>query len=449
MKRSLIIGLLFFFLLAFSLPNFLVLAEVSPVQERQTLEEELKQLEEEISQYKKNVEETQKERKTLQNKIYILENQIKKLDLQIYQSNILIDDLGIQIEDTGDSIDKTALKIEGSKEKLANILRALYEEDQRPLVEILLAEGISDFFDNLVALETLNVKNQELLNHIKSLKITLEDQKQSLDEEKDDMENLVVVRILQRQENEKINEEQEELLVITKGQEATYQKILADTEKEAQEIRSRIFDLIGVPDAPTFGEAVDIAKIISAQTGIRPAFLLAVLKQESNIGQNVGQCYLKNTSTGSGVIISTGKSVSRVMKPSRDVQPFLQIIKDLGRDPLNTPVSCPMSYGYGGAMGPAQFIPSTWNIYSSRLSSILGKPADPWSIKDAFLASAIYLVDLGANRDVYGAEWCAAVSYFSGNCSRKNQIKYEFYGDNVRAIANGYEKDIQELEKLK
>jgi membrane-bound lytic murein transglycosylase B len=263
------------------------------------------------------------------------------------------------------------------------------------------------------------------------------------------MENLVVVRILQRQENEKINEEQEELLVITKGQEATYQKILADTEKEAQEIRSRIFDLIGVPDAPTFGEAVDIAKIISAQTGIRPAFLLAVLKQESNIGQNVGQCYLKNTSTGSGVIISTGKSVSRVMKPSRDVQPFLQIIKDLGRDPLNTPVSCPMSYGYGGAMGPAQFIPSTWNIYSSRLSSILGKPADPWSIKDAFLASAIYLVDLGANRDVYGAEWCAAVSYFSGNCSRKNQIKYEFYGDNVRAIANGYEKDIQELEKLK
>ncbi len=449
MKRSLIIGLLFFFLLDFSLPNFLVLAEVSPVQERQTLEEELKQLEEEISQYKKNVEETQKERKTLQNKIYILENQIKKLDLQIYQSNILIDDLGIQIEDTGDSIDKTALKIEGSKEKLANILRALYEEDQRPLVEILLAEGISDFFDNLVALETLNVKNQELLNHIKSLKITLEDQKQSLDEEKDDMENLVVVRILQRQENEKINEEQEELLVITKGQEATYQKILADTEKEAQEIRSRIFDLIGVPDAPTFGEAVDIAKIISAQTGIRPAFLLAVLKQESNIGQNVGQCYLKNTSTGSGVIISTGKSVSRVMKPSRDVQPFLQIIKDLGRDPLNTPVSCPMSYGYGGAMGPAQFIPSTWNIYSSRLSSILGKPADPWSIKDAFLASAIYLVDLGANRDVYGAEWCAAVSYFSGNCSRKNQIKYEFYGDNVRAIANGYEKDIQELEKLK
>ncbi|MAF43818.1 MAG: hypothetical protein CMI54_06595 [Parcubacteria group bacterium] len=449
MKRSLIIGLLFFFLLAFSLPNFLVLAEVSPVQERQTLEEELKQLEEEISQYKKNVEETQKERKTLQNKIYILENQIKKLDLQIYQSNILIDDLGIQIEDTRDSIDKTALKIEGSKEKLANILRALYEEDQRPLVEILLAEGISDFFDNLVALETLNVKNQELLNHIKSLKITLEDQKQSLDEEKDDMENLVVVRILQRQENEKINEEQEELLVITKGQEATYQKILADTEKKAQEIRSRIFDLIGVPDAPTFGEAVDIAKIISAQTGIRPAFLLAVLKQESNIGQNVGQCYLKNTSTGSGVIISTGKSVSRVMKPSRDVQPFLQIIKDLGRDPLNTPVSCPMSYGYGGAMGPAQFIPSTWNIYSSRLSSILGKPADPWSIKDAFLASAIYLVDLGANRDVYGAEWCAAVSYFSGNCSRKNQIKYEFYGDNVRAIANGYEKDIQELEKLK
>ena len=97
-------------------------------------------------------------------------------------------------------------------------------------------------------------------------------------------------------------------------------------------------------------------------------------------------------------------------------------------------------------MGPAQFIPSTWKAYRDELSNILGKPADPWNVSDSFLASAVYLVDLGANRDLYGAEWCAAVSYFSGNCSSRNQIRYEFYGDNVMAITRRYEQDIQALK---
>jgi len=49
----------------------------------------------------------------------------------------------------------------------------------------------------------------------------------------------------------------------------------------------------------------------------------------------------------------------------------------LGLDPYSTQVSCPMSFGWGGAMGPAQFIPSTWILYKSKLSSILGKTPNP------------------------------------------------------------------------
>ena len=40
----------------------------------------------------------------------------------------------------------------------------------------------------------------------------------------------------------------------------------------------------------------------------------------------------------------------------------------------------------------------------------------------------------------------AALSYFSGNCSLKNQIRYEFYGDNVMAITKRYESDIAALK---
>jgi membrane-bound lytic murein transglycosylase B len=411
---------------------------------REECEAILRQYEEEIAKYEADVTKTQKEKDTLNNKITILKNQIKKLDLQISQSNLMIKDLTIQLEDTEGSIEKNSLKIEKEKENLSNILRSIYEEDQKTLFEILLSENeLSGFFDNLMALENLNYRNKDLLKEIKNLKAYLEDQKESLDQEKTDLGKLLEMQQLQKQENESVKKQQESLLAKTKGKESEYQKLLKSTQQKAAEIRARIFELIGIPQAPTFGEAYELAKYVEGATGIRSALLLAVLTQESNIGKNVGQCFLVSLTTGEGVRIQSGKAAARTMKPGQNISAFLQITQELGRDPLNTPVSCPMSYGWGGAMGPAQFIPSTWMIYRDRVKTITGT-ADPWSIKDAFVAAALYLKDKGADSKNYNDEWKAAIAYFAGNVN----LKYRFYGDSVMATATQYEKDIKEIENL-
>lgn len=398
----------------------------------------------ESERIEKDLSKTGQEKKTLQNKVYSLSQGVKNLSYQIYQNNLVIKDLGIQIEDTKSSIGKTSSRIKESKEKLVNILRNIYEEDQKGMVEILLSETeISDFFDNLVALGVLNFKGKEFLQDIKILKINLEGQEESLDEEKDDLEHMVKIQTLQKEENSRTKSEQEYYLRLTEGEYQKQLKQKEETEKKAAEIRARIFELIGVPKAPTFGEAYEIAKYVEGITGVRPAFLLAILTQESSIGKNVGQCYLKNPLTGEGVGIRSGNTISRVMKPSRDVKPFLEITIELGRDPYSTPVSCPMSYGYGGAMGPAQFIPSTWMIYRDKLKKITGRPADPWDIKDSFLASAVYLADYGAAKQTYNLEWRAAMIYFSGSTNPK----YRFYGDSVMKITSRYESDIKALKK--
>ena len=425
------------------LPRFLIFAETSPVEERQALEQELKKLEEEIYKYDQDIEKTEQEKETLENKISSLKSKIKKLDLQIYQGSIVIKDLGLQIKDTENSIEKTSLKIEETKKRLAVILRTIYEEDQKPLIEILLSDGFSEFFDDLVALEALNTSSKQLLENIKSLKVTLENQKKSLDEEKGATERQLQIQTIQKQESEKARKDQEYFLKLT---EAEYQKYLKEREgiaQKAQEIRSRIFELIGVPEAPTFGEAYDIAKFVSAQTGVRPALLLAVLTQESNIGKNVGQCFVTNLQNGDGVKLKTGQAVSKVMNPSRDIPYFMEIVQVLGRDPKNTPVSCPMSIGWGGAMGPAQFIPSTWANpqynYGQKVAELTGKTADPWNIKDAFLAAGLYLKNLGAESN----EFRAVMKYFSGSSWSKWE---EFYGNSVLSIAKQYEEDIKNFE---
>ena len=398
----------------------------------------------------KDINKTKAEKDTLQNKIYILKNTIRNLESEIYEGNIMIKDLGNQIYSTQVSIDQTNLQINEIKNNLSNILQMQYEIDQQsPTVILLKNETFTDFLNELMELERLSLRTRELLENIKNLKISLESQKNLMDGEKDDLEGVVKIQTIKKQENTQTKKEQESVLKMT---EAEYQKHLKDkqeTEKKVAEITTRIFELAGIPEAPTFGEALELAKYVESILGIRPAFLLAILKQESNIGKNVGQCYLKNPETGSGVGVNTGKTIDRIMKPTRDVQPFLSITKELGRDPYNTRVSCPMSIGYGGAMGPGQFIPSTWIIYRDRVKAITGKPADPWNIRDAFIATGLYVSDYGAKTQTYDGEWKAAMIYFSGTSLRTSYNYYGFYGDSVMAIAKQLQKDIDIIEAAK
>ncbi|OHA62057.1 MAG: hypothetical protein A2748_00285 [Candidatus Wildermuthbacteria bacterium RIFCSPHIGHO2_01_FULL_45_20] len=446
-KRILAIPLIVLLLgaLAFSSMPVLLFAQSSPSQEKAALEKELQELETQIKQIENDITKTRQEKDSLKNNISILRSKISKLDLQIKQSTAIIGDLRSQIADTSASIDQTTKDIERMKDQIAQMLQRLYREDQKSAVEIMLSsDELSDFFADVSALQALNARVVDLLKNLQDLHESLGVQKGALEEEKSGEEHFVRIQTLQKQESQNIKSETEQLLNATEGKEAQYKQILADKQKRAKEIRTRIFELVGVPDAPTFGEALVIAQTVSGQTSVRPALLLAVLTQESNLGKNVGQCYLRNTSTGDGVTVR-GVPVKAVMKPSRDVGPFLEITKALGRDPYNTPVSCPIPSvgGYGGAMGPAQFIPSTWAGYESKIETIIGKPGDPWNIRDAFLASALYLRDAGAAKGTRDAEWCAAMIYFSGRCGSS----YSFYGNSVLAIADRYEKDIETLKE--
>lgn len=371
------------------------------------------------AQLAQDLTKTSAQKSTLQTAISKLKTKISGLEAQINQSTVMVKDLNIQISDTEVSITKTTEDIISSEEQIIGILRSVYEEDEKPSFVILLEGSLSDFFSNLAYLDTLNSKVSNLLDTTKNLKTYLEGQQVKMGDNVDQLQKTIALQTLQKSENEKNKQQQSQYL---KSTEAQYQQQLKDkqlAEKNSAKIKAQLFQTVGVSKTPTFGEALEVAKVAAGLVGIRPAFLLAIISQESAIGKNVGQCYLTDATTGSGKKISTGAPIIRVMHPTRDVPVFLTLTASSGRDPYKTPISCwikdyrnGIPYGWGGAMGPAQFIPSTWKGIATRLQALLGAIGDPWGIKDSFTASALFLSDLGARAQTATAESRAAAKYY-------------------------------------
>ena len=409
---------------------------------RAQLEKDLEQIEAEISVQQVVLEEKKEERVSIERDVSILEAKIEKARLSIRARNLDIQGLTGDITDKEMVIVRLDERLGREKESLAQLIRKTNEIDNFSIIEVMLSsKNLSHFFEDIDSFDSIQIALQDSFVEITDTKDITRQQKKSLEDKKVEEVELRFIQELQKKKIEVQEGEKQDILKVTKGIEKAYQSIIQSKKKTAAQIRTDLFTLRGSAAIP-FERALQYANEASAYTGVRPAFILGVIKNESNLGENVGQCLLTNKpKKGDGKGVNTGRIFYGLMKPDRDVPIFIDVVERLGLDPYKMVVSCAPSYGYGGAMGPAQFIPSTWILYEDRVAKAVGQtPPSPWDARTAFMASAILLDDNGASKKTAtckltnNPEKCAALRYFAG-WKNANNPRYSFYGDSVMDLA--------------
>jgi len=380
-----------------------------------------------------------------------LKNKIAKMQLEIKAKNAKIKQLGENIVVKTKYIGQLSSRMDNIKESIGKMLRDTYVMDDSSIVNVLLSsENLSSYFIDTDNYATINEKLQILIEELTGIKKTSEIEKKDLEKKQAQESKLKFEQEKIKTTTESYKAEQQTLLSITKNKEAEYQKLIAEKEKLKNQIRNKLYRTASGMEI-SFGDALKLIQPYESTIGVDSALVLAVLFQESavdnTIGKNIGKCTYNQVSS-----CVAGKTVmSETQKPT-----YLSIMSNLGLNPNTTPISCAICRdgNYGGAMGPAQFMPVTWDGISKRVSNIIGVfYPSPFENLAAFTASAVLLKDnqdrcktaFTKRNDIWS---CAASKYYGGlnlkGSTLTSYMRYG-YGKSVLNRALQFEKDIATL----
>lgn len=419
-------------------------AQTSAQEYEAKLRDEETKLQAEVDLLAKDVTSLQGQKKGIEQAIALIDAQIKEAEAKIRLRTLNINGLTRDIGAKAESISDLEDKLGRSQEALSGLIRRTHENDAISLPQMLLSgKNFSDFFVEMDSFQTIKGAVNSMMGDVRDFKTQTQEEKTALEDRKAKEADARAAVEAQKKIVESKKKDQAQLLSIKSGQLKTYQQFVAEKQARIGQIRSALFDLRGTEGIP-FGDAYDYAVEASKATGVRPAFILAILTQESDLGKNLGSCLMTDSMTGNGIGKNSGNVFQKVMAAPRDSVPFLDITSRLGKDWRSTPISCPpqakyyVGRGFGGGMGPSQFIASTWELFKKRIGAAVGVSADqanPWNPAHAIAATAIYVDDLGAGKGGYTAERNAACRYYSGRACDSRKPANAFYGDQVYAKA--------------
>lgn len=388
--------------------------------------QELKEIEMEMSQLQSSIDDRTEENFSLEGYVEKLNSEIEKLRLEISKSETEIAITEEEIDKKQESLEELNSDLGRKKRALKSYLRHMSRENTTSAFVLFLSNSkLSKFFRMFNYARSVERKVYESAMEVKEVRDDIDEEKQDLESKSMEIRATASTLFEQQREADYKKQESEAL----HGRNASEIQSLEDVSQSTAELRdqtrNQLFMLESAGKSVKFTDAVDAAVFAEKKTGVEAPLLLGIMSQESGLGRNVGQCGYEGN-----------------MNPDQ-YGVFRDIMRDLNKTPESVKVSCkPSSYqGWGGAIGPAQFIPSTWVGYKDRVSAATGRPADPWEMTDAMIAIGLYISAHGGGVMDSQATRAAVGQFFAG----ANWQNYPWYVEGVYSKANVFKEQMGRL----
>lgn len=364
---------------------------VAQANKESDIRDDIKDLQKKIDQETANLNSLNSHLASNQSQISAAKASIQKLTSEITRLEGELDNLNDQAD--------------SNRTMLAEYLRQIYYGDSEDELSgaFFSSSSLSDLSSDYDRMLDIKDKIADALQSIEDAKEEVAQTKEQISDKKDDSEEYLSDK--QAETSDIVDDINESKLTI------------AQLDAKMSKLRSALSSFLG--QSFSMDDVVDAVKFADKKTGVRKEFLFAVLDKETDLGRYTGGCTYDKSKMG-----------------STNLSYFKDICDDLGYNYKKMKVSCALSYGIGGAMGVAQFMPSTWMGYKDAIADKTGNdPADPWNLKDGIMGMALYLKNKGG--DSKSGEYQAAAMYYCGSNWKRTVCKN--YANTVISWSKGYD----------
>ncbi len=206
------------------------------------LQAELDSINGEIAQWQSVIDATKVKKASLQGDVTSLNALIAKATAEIKARNITITELNGEIADKQQNISALEDQLDRGKTSLASTLRIQNEADGRSLAELVLSsDTFSSFYGDLDALAVVRRSLGDLFKELEDAKTKMESEKAALtDKQNQEVDARYEVQTTQQQISAD-KAQKAQLLKVTADSEAAYETVLAQRERQAEQITNALF----------------------------------------------------------------------------------------------------------------------------------------------------------------------------------------------------------------
>jgi len=209
---------------------------------------------EKVGCYEAKLQENLGKQKTLANTISYLDNKISLKRAEIGQTEEDIKSVEKEIVTLSVKIGRLDVSLTDVSELLISRVGAAYKRSLfKPIMMLFSSKGLTDFFERNKYLQTIQLNDRKILLELQTSRDVHQEQKDLKQQKQEQLEGLKTQLSAQRVALGGQKQEKQNLLAATRNDEKRYQALLADAQRERQNIYNAF---LSIPD----GERVPVKK---------------------------------------------------------------------------------------------------------------------------------------------------------------------------------------------